>query len=300
MSEKKILLILNPRAGKCKGAKQLFDIIKAVQDSGYIPEVLLTYKNGDARRFACEYGAAVEVVCCIGGDGTFSEVVAGMVDGGHHTPIGYIPAGSTNDYASSLGLSHVLYEAAVDAVTGTPQTFDIGLLNGQPFAYVAAFGMLAKTSYSVPQDLKNILGHFAYILEGIYDLRSLRPESLEIDTDDEHIEGDYLLGTVSNTTSIGGILQFKADMNDGYLELMLVSMPSNPREFAQLVQALSTHDYTACDCITFRKSKKVKITAQNKLPWTLDGEAAEDCREVFIENVPNAIRVKVPAKAMEE
>lgn len=296
MQEKKILLILNPRAGKCKGAKQLYEIIKAVQDSGFMPMVLLTYKTGDARRFARDYGGEVEIVCCIGGDGTLSEVVSGMVDARHDTPIGYIPAGSTNDYASSLGLSDDPYAAARDAVSGRAQAFDIGLLNGRPFAYVAAFGMLAKVSYSVPQDMKNLLGHMAYVLEGVRDLHMLKAEKLSIDADDEHIEGEYILGTISNTTSIGGILQFNpavADMNDGYLELMLIALPANPWELTQLIQALSARDYSNCGCITFRKCRAVRITAENPIAWTLDGEAAEDCREVRIDNVPSAIRVMV-------
>lgn len=176
MRKKSIVLIVNPKAGRCKGVKQLSGITQTIQEKGYLPIVLLTRKPGDARRFAYEHGDEVEVVCCVGGDGTFSEVVSGK----HSTPIGYIPAGSTNDYASSLGLSLNLHVAASDAVDGFSQSFDIGMLNGQPFAYVAAFGMLAKVSYSAPQDLKNILGHFAYVLEGICDLHSLRTEAMAI------------------------------------------------------------------------------------------------------------------------
>ncbi len=299
MRKKSIVLIVNPKAGKCKGAKHLSEITKTIQEKGYLPIVLLTSKTGDARRFAYEHGDEVEVVCCVGGDGTFSEVVSGMVSGKHSTPIGYIPAGSTNDYASSLGLSLNLKVAASDAVDGFSQSFDIGMLNGRHFAYVAAFGMLAKVSYSAPQDLKNILGHFAYVLEGICDLHSLRAEAMAIDTDEEHIEGEYLLGTISNTTSIGGILQFdsgEVNLNDGYLELLLISKPSTTREFAQIVQALSTRSYSGCSCITYRKSKHVRIISHNQIPWTLDGECAGESSYVEIENIPNAIYVMIPRK----
>ena len=299
MRKKSIVLIVNPKAGKCKGAKHLSEITKTIQEKGYLPIVLLTSKTGDARRFAYEHGDEVEVVCCVGGDGTFSEVVSGMVSGKHSTPIGYIPAGSTNDYASSLGLSLNLKVAASDAVDGFSQSFDIGMLNGRHFAYVAAFGMLAKVSYSAPQDLKNILGHFAYDLEGICDLHSLRAEAMAIDTDEEHIEGEYLLGTISNTTSIGGILQFdsgEVNLNDGYLELLLISKPSTTREFAQIVQALSTRSYSGCSCITYRKSKHVRIISHNQIPWTLDGECAGESSYVEIENIPNAIYVMIPRK----
>ena len=303
MQMKRMMLIVNPKAGKCRGVKRLSDMIQTIQDHGYLPTVLLTGKNGDARRFAHDHGGGAEVVCCAGGDGTFSEVVAGMVEAQHHAPIGYIPAGSVNDYASSLGLSLDLCQAASDAVDGVAQSFDIGSLNGRPFAYVAAFGSLARVSYSAPQDLKNVLGHFAYVLEGICDLHMLRAQSVSIDTDDEHIEGEYLLGTISNSTSIGGILRFdssEAKMDDGYLELLLISMPATMWELAEIVQALSTRSYSGCRCITYRKSRKVSIVSDSPLPWTLDGEYADDSRCAEIENIPNAIRVMRPKGAAEK
>lgn len=295
--QKRIILIVNPRAGRCKGAKHLGDLAQAIQDEGYLPVVLLTGKPGDARRYACEHGSEGEVVCCVGGDGTFSEVVSGMIAAKHFTPIGYIPAGSTNDYASSLGLSLNLHTAALDAINGQPKSFDIGIFNGQAFAYAAAFGTLARVSYSAPQNLKNVLGHFAYVLEGIFDFHSLRAEAMEIDTDDEHLEGEYLLGTISNATSIGGILQFDSKevrLNDGYFELLLLSKPATAREFAHLVQALRTRAYSGCRCIAYRRSRHVRIVSRNSIPWTLDGERAEESRQVEIENIPNAIHVMVP------
>jgi len=296
MRKKSVVLIVNPKAGKCKGIKRLGDIIQTIQQNGCLPTVLLTQKSGDARQFAFDYGNEVDIVCCVGGDGTFSEVVAGMVGGKHSTPIGYIPSGSTNDYAASLNLPSDLQDAASVAVNGYPQSFDIGILNDHPFAYVAAFGMLAKVSYNAPQDLKNVLGHFAYILEGICDLHTLRAERMSIDTDTEHFDGEFLLGTISNTTSIGGILQFSASdvqLNDGYLEVLLIAKPITTREFAQIIQALRTRVYTECDCIIYRKCKTVRITSQNSIPWTLDGEEMDGDLNNEIKNVPNAIRVMV-------
>lgn len=281
------------------GAKHLGNIVQTVQDKEYLPVVLLTGKPGDARRFACEHGGEAEVVCCVGGDGTFREVVSGMIAAKHSTPIGYIPAGSTNDYASSLGLSLNLHTAALDAIDGEPQSFDLGIFNGQPFAYAAAFGALARVSYGTPQDLKNALGYFAYVLEGIFDLHSLRAEVMEIETDDEHLEGEYLLGTISNAASIGGILQFDSReicLNDGYFELLLLSKPATTREFAQLVQALRTRSYSGCRCLAYRRSRHARIVSRNSIPWTLDGERAEESRHVEIEAIPNAIRIMVPGK----
>lgn len=297
--QKRIVLIVNPRAGRCRGAKHLGDLAQAIQDKEYLPVVLLTGKPGDARRFACEHGGEADVVCCVGGDGTFSEVVSGMAAAKHSAPIGYIPAGSTNDYASSLGLSLNLHTATLDAIGGEAQSFDLGIFNGQPFAYAAAFGALARISYGTPQDLKNALGYFAYVLEGIFDLHSLRAEAMEIDTDDEHLEGEYLLGTISNAASVGGILQFdsrEVRLNDGYFELLLLSKPATTREFAQLMQALRTRSYSNCRCLAYRRSRHVRIVSRNPIPWTLDGERAEEGRHAAIETIPNAIRVIVPRK----
>lgn len=294
---KKMLLILNPKSGRCKGVKKLNEVIQVAQNRGYFPTVLITQKAGDAEEFARLYGGQADLVACIGGDGTFSEVASGMIHGGHDVPLGYIPAGSTNDYAASLGLSADMKIAAEDMFDGIVKHFDVGCLDGRHFTYVTAFGMPAKASYSAPQDLKNLFGHFAYILEGIYDLRSLKAEHARIEMDEETVEGDYLMGTISNTTSIGGILQFNPDdvlLNDGYLELMLVSKPTNIKDFSQLVSAVTSKKYTDCNCITFRKTHSLKIVADNPMPWTVDGEFMEDCQAAEICAVPDAIRVVVP------
>lgn len=296
-SMKQVLLILNPRAGKCKGSKKLSDILEILQKGGCITTVMITGKAGDARRYACEYCGAYDIVVCIGGDGTFSEVVSGIVSGHHDIPIGYIPAGSANDYASSLGLSFDLCVAARDIVSGMPKYYDIGRFNQQPFAYVVAFGSFAKISYNAPQDLKNVLGHFAYILEGIKDLHNLHPEHVRIETDEEQFEGDYLLGIFSNAMSIGGLLRYDKEMiglNDGYLELMLIEMPTTPWEFSQMIQAMSNREYNQSSRIIFRRSKRISIHTDAIIPWTLDGERAEADNDVDICNVPNAIQVIVP------
>lgn len=294
---KKMLLILNPKSGRCKGVRRLSEVIQVAQNRGYFPQVLVTQKQGDAQEFARLYGGQVDLVACIGGDGTFSEVASGMIAGGHAVPLGYIPAGSTNDYAASLGLSADMKTAAEDMFDGEIKAFDVGCMDGRYFTYVTAFGMPAKASYSAPQDLKNVFGHFAYILEGICDLRSLKAEHARIEMDGETVEGDYLMGTISNTTSIGGILQFNPDdvlLNDGYLELMLVSKPASIKDFSQLVSALTSKRYTECSCITFRKTRSLRIVADNPMPWTVDGEFMEDCSEAKIHAVADAIRVVVP------
>lgn len=301
MSKKSIVLIINPKAGKCKGLKQLGSIIQVVQSKGKLPSVLLTCAVGDAFRYAQKYcDNDIEEVLCVGGDGTLSELNAGMFSRNHFPPIGYIPAGSTNDYAASLGLSRNVSIATVDALDGFSRPFDIGTLNKQPFIYVAAFGAFAKVAYSTPQILKNTLGYFAYILKGICSIHKCRPESISIDADSEQIEGKFFLGTISNSLSIGGFLHFNQDdvsLNDGYLEMLLFSRPKNFSELGQIHHAWRTRSYSHCNCIIYRKVKQVHLKSKNNIPWTIDGECMNENNFVDIEVVPNGIHVMLPSKS---
>ena len=294
---KKLLLILNPKAGKCRGVKQLPELISLFQENGFLPTVLLTAKSGDASEFALHFGSDHDLIVCVGGDGTLSEVISGVVRGNVSRPIGYIPAGSANDYGSSLGLSADLLTAAGDIITGRPAGFDVGLYNGQPFVYVAAFGTLAKVSYSTSQDVKNLLGHAAYVLEGIRNLPSLQSCHMEIEIDGEPIEGDFILGLISNTLTVGGLLRFdpaQVMMDDGLLEIMLISMPSSPKEFTDTIQAVSTQNYTNCSSIIFRKGQRISIRSLDQTDWSLDGEYARSRERTEILSVPNAIQIIIP------
>lgn len=300
MFSKRLLLIINPKAGKCKGTKRITELLQIFQSGGYLCTVALTEKAGDARQLVRDMSKDYDLISCIGGDGTFSEVVSGMVEGGHKQPIGYLPAGSANDYGVSLGLSFDLCAAANDVISGTPKLLDIGYFNGRPFAYVVAFGAFVKASYSTPQDLKNMLGHLAYVFSGIKDLQALRPHHVCLELDGEPLEGEYIYGMISNAISIGGILRFNPDdvsLNDGYLELMLISMPANAWELSQLIQALSTQSYAECSNIIFRRCRRLLIHTDPELPWTLDGEYAQGSDEILIESASNAISVIVPDRA---
>lgn len=293
----KLLLILNPRAGKCKGSKMLPEILNIFQASHYLPTVLQTGKSGDATEFVLRYGNSYDLIVCIGGDGTLSEVISGVISGNVFKPIGYIPAGSANDYGSSLGLSADLLLAAQDIVTGRPEHFDIGLYNGHPFVYVAAFGTLAKISYSTSQDIKNICGHFAYVLEGVRNLHTLHSEHMIVEIDGETIEGDFILGLISNTLSVGKLLRFNPTqvlMNDGLLEITLISTPASPKELSDIVQAVSTQSYSNCSNIIFRTGRRISIHTHSPTCWSLDGECAQNDEYTEIEIVPNAIQMIVP------
>lgn len=294
---KKMLLILNPRAGKCKGSKMLPELLTLFQENGYLPTVLQTGKSGDATEFALRYGNDHDLIVCIGGDGTLSEVIAGVVKGHVSKPIGYIPAGSANDYGSSLGLSSDLLDAARDIFNGKSEFFDVGLFNGETFAYVAAFGAFAKVSYSTSQDMKNVCGHFAYVLEGLRNLHTIKSNHMEIEIDGEQLEGDFILGMISNTLSVGKMLRFKPDevmMNDGLLEITLISMPNSPKALSDTIQAVSTQSYTNCSNITFRRGRQIRILTKDHTYWSLDGEYAPDNEITEILSLPQAIQIIVP------
>lgn len=294
---KKALVILNPQAGMRKGAQNLFDILQILQQGGYFCTVAITGGAGEATDFVLEQGGDKQLIVCIGGDGTYNEVAAGVLRAGFDVPVGYIPAGSTNDFANSLHLSPQIKTAAQDIVSGQERALDMGSFGGRYFAYVASFGAFTKTSYSTPQNLKNMLGHLAYLLEGIKDLTTLQPVHMRIEIDGQVFEDDYLFGAISNSTSIGGILKLKedhVDMSDGLLELLLIRSPKNALELGQMLVALNTGEYAGCDCISFCSTGRAVVHTQGPLDWSLDGEHAEGAETLEIVNVPGVIRVIVP------
>lgn len=294
---KQALVVLNPQAGLRKGAQSLFDIVQTLQQGGFLCTVAVTSRAGEGTDFVLEQGRGKDLIVCIGGDGTYNEVAAGVLRAGLDVPVGYIPAGSTNDFAGSLHLSPQLKTAAQDIISGKERTLDMGSFGGRYFAYVASFGAFTKTSYSTPQNLKNTLGHLAYLLEGIKDLTTLQPVHMRIETDDRTLEDDYLFGAFSNSTSIGGLLRLKedyVDMGDGLLELLLIRSPKNALELGQMLLALNTGEYAGCDCITFCSTGRALVNTEGPLDWSLDGERAEGEKELEISVVPGAIRVIVP------
>ena len=290
---KKLQLIINPAAGMKQGRKYLADVVAYFGKQGYICTVFVTEKQGDATVFAAEYAAEHDLVVCVGGDGTFNEVIAGLMNGGIDVPVGYIPAGSTNAFAASLKLSGDIMQACRDIAEGSERRLDIGLFNGRSFSYVASFGAFTKTSYSTPQSIKNALGHVAYILEGIKDIPQIRPEHISIEVNGEVREGDYLFGAVSNSTSLGGVLTLDpgiVDMNDGVFEIMLIKSPTTITELNILIKALTTRQYD-CPMIDFIKTSSAVIYASKDMVWSLDGEREEGCERIEVENRHSAIRL---------
>jgi len=235
----------------------------------------------------------VDLVVCCGGDGTFNETVTGLLYAGANVPIGYIPSGSTNDFATSLKLSMNIMQAAQDIVDGEPVPYDVGRFGDRYFSYVASFGAFTKASYTTPQNVKNALGHTAYVLEGINELSQIRMEHVRMEIDGVIVEDDFLFGAISNSTSVGGILTLDpnvVDVSDGLLEVLLVRAPRTLMEIPECIQAVQSQKYN-CSMITFRSARKVNIFANPSMPWTLDGEKEEGHEEVTAENIHHAIRL---------
>ncbi len=291
---KKTLIILNPMSGQKKGKKHLADILELFCNADFECTVKYTLKKFDARDIAAENCNKYELIVVVGGDGTLNEVIEGILSQSSKTPIGYIPAGSTNDFANSLKLPKNLLRATQRIIDGEELELDVGCFNGRYFSYVASFGAFTKASYSTPQDFKNTLGHLAYILEGIKELANIRKEHLQFRIGEEIFEDDYIFGAISNSTSIAGVLKLDekvVDMNDGLFEIMLIKAPRNLIELNDCIAALTTKKYN-CKMITFKSASKLSVFSSPSMDWTLDGEHQSGNKEINIENIHSAIKLR--------
>ena len=290
---KKMLFIMNPFAGVKRANRHLTDILLMFTQAGYEVTTHMTLGRGDAAAVAREKGKDVDLVVCCGGDGTLNETITGLLSAGADTPIGYIPAGSTNDFASSLKLPTNILKAAQEIVEGEPVSYDVGRFGDRYFSYVASFGAFTKSSYATPQNIKNALGHTAYVLSGITELSQIRNEHVKMEIDGQVVEGDFLFGAICNSTSVGGILTLdpkQVDMGDGLFEILLVRAPENLGEIHECIQALQSQKYN-CAMLTFRSARRVRIFADPDMPWTLDGEKEDGHETVEVENLHHAIRL---------
>lgn len=283
---KKMLFILNPKAGMRKANRLLSDIIAVFNGADFDVSVYITAKQGDAKECVFRRAKEMDMIVCCGGDGTFNETVAGLLESGANVPLGYIPAGSTNDFANSLGLSTDPVQAAKNIAAGSPESYDVGCFNGRFFTYVASFGAFTKASYATPQNVKNALGHTAYLLSGIQEISQIRALPVKMELDGEVLEDSFLFGAICNSTSVAGILTLdpkQVDMRDGLFEILLVRVPKDLTEIAECIQAVQKQQYN-CKMITFRSAKQVKIFADPKMCWTLDGEKEPGHEEILVEN----------------
>ena len=290
---RKLLLLVNPNAGQRRVNKLLTEVIGVFNEGGYEVTVFLTTGPGSGIRIVEERAGAYDLVVCAGGDGTLNETITGILRSGADCPIGYIPCGSTNDFAATLKLSTDIVQAARDIMLGKPEEHDLGRWGERYFTYIASFGAFTRVSYSTPQNLKNALGHLAYVLSGITELPQIRSIPMRLELDGEPVEGKYLFGAVSNSTSVGGVITLDphlVDLRDGKFEVILVRLPKDPAELAQCITALQNHTYDSA-AITFRSVSSLTVHQDPSLVWTLDGERAEGAEEIHIENLHRAIRL---------
>lgn len=297
---KKLFFVMNPYAGQRKANRYLASIIDIFNRAGYTVTVHITAGPGDATQVVERMAPQMDLVVCCGGDGTFNETVAGVLKSGVQVSVGYIPAGSTNDFASSLQLSGNILQAARDIVEGEPEWFDLGSFGGRYFSYVASFGAFTKASYTTPQSVKNALGHMAYVLSGIQEISQLRSYHLRFQLPSGRVlEDDFLFGAVSNSTSVGGILTLapdKVDMRDGKFELLLIRSPRELFELTECIIALQRQTYN-CSMITFLSTPSVTITAPEDMDWTLDGEREPGRASIEAKNLHHAVRILRRRKA---
>jgi YegS/Rv2252/BmrU family lipid kinase len=278
---KKMLFIMNPFAGQRRANRYLADILTMFSREGYDISVHMTSGPGDGARVVQERAAGMDLIVCCGGDGTFNETVSGLIRSGVDVPVGYIPAGTTNDFAASMKIPTNVNKAARAILEGTPHRYDVGAFGERFFTYVASFGAFTRSSYATPQSVKNALGHTAYVLEGMQELSQIKNIHVRLELDDDRvIEDDFLFGAISNSLSVGGILTLdpkQVDMSDGKFELLLVRAPQDITEVSECLRALQTQKYN-CRMITFVSASHVRVTAAEELVWTLDGER-EDIRD---------------------
>ena len=295
---KKVLFIVNPVAGKGQIRHQLMDVLEIFAQAGWETTCLPTLASADAVRRAAERDPSYEMIVCCGGDGTLDEVVGGMMESAlPPVPVGYLPAGSTNDFASSLQIPTDLLRAAQTAVGGRLQACDIGCLNGADyFVYVAAFGLFTEVTYETPQEMKNALGHIAYIIKGMQSLTNLQTYHVIVEADDVYLEDDFAVGMVTNSRSVGGFKNITGkyvDLSDGLFEATFIKMPRNPVELNQILAALANKDIDSPYIFNF-KTAKLKVTSEKPINWTKDGEFGGSHTEIVLENRKQALEIVVP------
>lgn len=288
---KKLLLVINPCAGKRRANRHMTEIIEILNRGDFDVTAYVTQCRGDAQTVVSQRAKDFDLVVCCGGDGTFNETVSGLFCADVHIPLGYIPAGSTNDFAGSLGLPRNVLQSAKQIVNGTVKPYDIGKFNQRFFSYVASFGAFTRTSYATPQSIKNALGHTAYLLSGIQELSQLHTEKVKLVLDGKAIEGKFLFGAICNSTSLGGIVNLdpkQVDMQDGKFEVLLVRAPKDLAEIAECIQAVQKQQYN-CKMITFQSASCIEIYPRADMSWTLDGEQADGSDYIKAENLHHAI-----------
>ncbi len=293
----KVFLIANPCSGTLKLKNNLLEIVRVFSDAGYLVTVYPTKSRGDATRVVKDLNEEYNTIICCGGDGTLNEVIAGIMQNKNRYRLGYIPAGTLNEWSSGLHISRNMVTAAKDIVKGRVIPLDIGMFDNRYFTYTASFGAFTDASYSAPQEIKNVLGQAAYIIEGIKSIGNIKPYNMTLIHDGVEINGDFLFGSVSNSMSVGGIIKLDettVKLNDGMFEALFIKTPKNVSQLNQIVTCIVKRDFSN-ENILFFKTNSLTIKADRNIPWTLDGEQGFSENDEFtIKNINSAISFYVP------
>lgn len=299
---KKLLFVYNPNAGKGLLKPRLSDVLDIFVKAGYELAVYPTQSYKDAYQKIKNMKDEYDLVVCSGGDGTLDEVVTGMMQRKHKVPIGYIPTGTTNDFASSLHISRDILSAANTAVNGKAFSCDVGTFNHDIFVYVAAFGLFTDVSYQTNQSLKNTLGHIAYVLEGAKRLLNIPSYKIKVTYDGKTIEDEFMIGMVTNSKSVAGfrsIMGKKVLFDDGEFEVMLIKKPKNPLELQEIITSLLAESFDTKCMYTF-KASQIIFEAETEIPWTLDGEFGGSHDKVKICNKKRALQIMIEPRVLKE
>lgn len=291
---KRLLFIYNAKSGTGAVAKRLSDIIDVFVKSGYRVEAYPTQCVMDAKKQIMERSQEFDLIVCSGGDGTLNEVVSGVMQLEDKPVIGYIPTGSTNDFAGSIGLKKNMLLNAKIAVGGCKYKVDVGTFNeDRNFVYVVAFGAFTKVSYATPQRLKNVIGHPAYLIEAIKSLPTIKSYHMRFEFDGNVIEDDFIYGMISNSNSVGGIKGLTGKdviLDDGLYELTLVKMPKNVQDLTGIAQGMLNSKIES-EYVYRYKVSEVKAYSAEPVGWTVDGECGGTHKSVTIKNNPNAVTI---------
>lgn len=295
---KKLLFVYNPHSGTGSIKTHLNDVVEAFVSAGYDTMLYPTAKRGDATTIIKSRAKEFDLIVCSGGDGTLNEAVNGVMNSDTNVPLGYIPTGSTNDFASSMGIPGNIKKSAKAIVEGRSINVDIGKMNQKYFVYVAGFGLFTEVAYSTDQELKNIMGHAAYLVSAVKSLGDIKSHQMQIETDGKLIQGDFMLGLITNSTQVGGMKNLifgDVEFSDGLFEVLLIKTPKNPMELHQIIASLTNPDMDL-DMIYSFKSGYLKITSKDSASWTLDGEFGGDHKVVSISNQKQALKIMVSGK----
>ena len=293
--QKKLMLIINPAAGRGGYKMNLGEALYTLSNGGCRPTVFFTSGRGDATRFAAQHGGDYDVVACVGGDGTLSEVIGGLMQLDAPPPLGYFPMGTANDVATTLGLpKNDMIGAARRIISGTPHPFDVGGFGHDGyFAYIAAFGAFTEVSYATPQNQKKTWGHLAYVLQGMAQLPKLELYHTRVEYDGGVLEDDLIYGSMSNSTSVAGIVRLREEMvglGDGMSELVLVKDPGSVEGLGDLVGSVLTQSFDS-DRLIILHTKWAKFSFEKPVPWTRDGEAGGEHKELVLRNYEAPVQI---------